>query len=150
VKKMNVQIFRSGIFGVVIILALILQQGCTHPTAPQDGPGIEYAPGALVIKFSKEAVAQSTFQLRSVNETVVTGLREIDSLNVLYKAKSFKPYFFELYNPEEDKAQGRDRLYIFQFPWDTDIKTLADIYLQIPFVEEAYPNGVGTIFNITR
>lgn len=144
--KINVKIFRTGIFGVIIIVAIILQQGCKRPMAPQDGPGVKYAPGALVIKFSQDAVAQPSFHLRSVNGTVVTGLKEIDSLNSQFQARSFKPYFFELYNPEEDKAQGKDRLYIFQFSWDSDVEALADIYVKNPFVEEAHPNGVGTLF----
>jgi thermitase len=107
----------------------------------------DYAPGSLIIKFTKQATIQPNFQLRMSNGSVLAGITSIDSLNMLYNIKSFHPAYFELYNPVADIKLGKDREYVLQFPAETDIEKLANIYNRNSFIEEAYPNY---IFYTTR
>ena len=99
-----------------------------------------YAPGSLIIKFNKSAVGHQDYHIRILDNQVYTGLTSIDLLGAQFGATSFKPFYFELFDPEEDSLVGKDRMFVFQFPATSNMENIANVYRNNYYVEEAYPN----------
>lgn len=126
---------------LIVISALIIFFLCFIVKKGFGGTMPDYAPGSLIVKFS----SNTNYQIRTEKNKVITGIGSIDSLNSAFHAKSFKPYYFELFNPTEDKKLGKDRMFVFQFPANADLEYIADIYKKDQNVEEAYPNYLYVI-----
>ncbi len=105
----------------------------------------DYAPGGLIVKFSGQAMSSSDFHIHLEKGIVITGLYTLDSLNSHFSALSFKPFYFELFDPVEDRKQGKDRLFVLQFPANADMEYIASIYSNNPNIEEAYPNYLSYV-----
>ena len=100
----------------------------------------KYAPGGLIVKFTSNSFNDKSFNIKSENGVLTTGISSVDLLNSEYKVKYSKPFYHTLYNPVDDKKQGKDRMFVFQFTNNLDMEKIAELYAKDTNIEYAYPN----------
>lgn len=137
---------KSVIFLIFLFLIVDTVISQDYPLAPPDAPGKRYAPGALVLKFTKESFSQPHFHMKVENDRMTTGIASVDTLNRKYKARKFQPYYFELYNRDHDLAAGKDRIFIVYFPANADMELIAKLYQSNKNIVDAHPLRVFTTY----
>ncbi len=123
---------------LVLIVAIFFSPLMIEKGLGQELPA--YAPGSLIIKFTELAVDQKDYRFRIEDGRIVTGLRNVDILGTRFGATSFNRFYFELFDPVEDRKMGKDRMFFFQFPAAADMENIANAYGNNPNIEEAHPN----------
>jgi hypothetical protein len=121
-----------------------------------------FVAGKLIIAFTEEAIERIALALeqgvengRLTEEAYmgrpkfsisdwdtrpwVTGIGAIDSLNRTYELWSLQPVYYD------DPYGRKTRVFVIEFPEDTDILSLMNLYANLEEVEYAHPEPVGEV-----
>jgi len=101
-------------------------------------PASNYAPGNLVIQFTKQATQNSSFNINVSNRLVTSGLDRVDSLLSLYRAHSVENFYRHI-SPEEIGTY-KERVYIFHLNPHIKIPNVIHRFDHLPSISNASPN----------
>lgn len=132
--------YRLTVFTVLIAVALLGIQLPVFANAPQghDTATLEYAPGRVLVKFTRAAVESPEFNVSLRAGEARTGLPTVDAISRSAGAYNINKSFIEVQNREMDEQLGVSRWHTIYVPEAVDVQALAAQYAADVNVEAAH------------